>query len=61
MRNLAAVDALVVIGGEGTLGAALRLFQENHVPLVAVPKTIDNDISATEVTFGFHTAALGSK
>ncbi len=56
MRNLAAVDALVVIGGEGTLGAALRLFQENHVPLVAVPKTIDNDISATEVTFGFHTA-----
>ena len=37
-------------------GAALRLFQENHVPLVAVPKTIDNDISATEVTFGFHTA-----
>ena len=56
LGHLAAVDALVVIGGEGTLGAALRLFSEHHVPLVAVPKTIDNDIGATEVTFGFHTA-----
>lgn len=56
LRHLAEVDALVVIGGEGTLGAALRLAVEHNVPLVAVPKTIDNDIGATEVTFGFHTA-----
>jgi 6-phosphofructokinase 1 len=56
LRTLADVDALVVIGGEGTLGAALRLAVDHEVPLVAVPKTIDNDIGATEVTFGFHTA-----
>jgi len=56
LRNLARIDALVVIGGEGTLGAALRLTTEQQVPLVGVPKTIDNDIGATEVTFGFHTA-----
>jgi ATP-dependent phosphofructokinase / diphosphate-dependent phosphofructokinase len=56
LRHLADIDALVVIGGEGTLGAAFRLAVEHNVPLVAVPKTIDNDIGATEVTFGFHTA-----
>jgi 6-phosphofructokinase 1 len=47
---------LVVIGGEGTLGAALDFVVEHHVPLVGVPKTIDNDIAATELSFGFHTA-----
>lgn len=49
------VDALVAIGGEDTLGVAHKLSQEG-VSVVGVPKTIDNDLSATEVTFGFHTA-----
>lgn len=49
------IDALVAIGGEDTLGVAHRLSQEG-VDVVGVPKTIDNDLSATEVTFGFHTA-----
>ena len=49
------IDALVVIGGEDTLGVANRLHAEG-VSVVGVPKTIDNDLSATEVTFGFHTA-----
>jgi ATP-dependent phosphofructokinase / diphosphate-dependent phosphofructokinase len=49
------VDALVAIGGEDTLGVAARLCQED-VPVVGVPKTIDNDLSATELTFGFDTA-----
>jgi phosphofructokinase-like protein len=49
------VDALVAIGGEDTLGVAHRLGGEG-VAVVGVPKTIDNDLSATEVTFGFHTA-----
>ena len=50
-----AVDALVAIGGEDTLGVARRL-ADAGVAVVGVPKTIDNDLSATEVTFGFHTA-----
>jgi 6-phosphofructokinase 1 len=49
------VDVLVAIGGEDTLGVANRLAGEG-VAVVGVPKTIDNDLSATEVTFGFHTA-----
>jgi 6-phosphofructokinase 1 len=49
------IDALVAIGGEDTLGVAYKLSQEG-VSVVGVPKTIDNDLSATEVTFGFHTA-----
>ena len=49
------VDALIAIGGEDTLGVALRL-TEGGVPVVGVPKTIDNDLGGTEVTFGFHTA-----
>jgi 6-phosphofructokinase 1 len=49
------IDALVVIGGEDTLGVANKLADEG-VAVVGVPKTIDNDLSATEVTFGFHTA-----
>ena len=54
-RAAMGVDALVVIGGEDTLGVADRLSSEG-VHVVGVPKTIDNDLSATEVTFGFHTA-----
>ncbi len=49
------VDALIAIGGEDTLGVAAKLFAEG-VAVVGVPKTIDNDLSATELTFGFHTA-----
>ena len=49
------VDALVAIGGEDTLGVACKLFEEG-VNVVGVPKTIDNDLSATELTFGFQTA-----
>ena len=50
------LDALVAIGGEDTLGVASRLFAEHELPVVGVPKTIDNDLSATDVTFGFDTA-----
>ncbi|MGH9104229.1 MAG: 6-phosphofructokinase, partial [Acidimicrobiales bacterium] len=49
------LDALVAIGGEDTLGVASRLSSEG-LGVVGVPKTIDNDLSATDVTFGFHTA-----
>ena len=49
------VDALVAIGGEDTLGVASRLTDEG-VRIVGVPKTIDNDLSATDFTFGFDTA-----
>lgn len=49
------IDALIAIGGEDTLGVASRLSVEG-VNVIGVPKTIDNDLSATEVTFGFHTA-----
>jgi 6-phosphofructokinase 1 len=49
------VDGLIAIGGEDTLGVALRL-GEDGVPVVGVPKTIDNDLAGTDVTFGFHTA-----
>jgi phosphofructokinase-like protein len=49
------LDAVVAIGGDDTLGAADRLHQRG-LPVVGVPKTIDNDLSGTEVTFGFDTA-----
>jgi 6-phosphofructokinase 1 len=49
------IDALIPIGGEDTLGAALRLHQAG-VPIVGVPKTIDNDLGGTDLTFGFQTA-----
>jgi len=49
------IDALVAIGGDDTLGVAQRLFEQG-VHVVGVPKTIDNDLSATEMTFGFDTA-----
>jgi 6-phosphofructokinase 1 len=49
------VDGLIAIGGEDTLGVARNLSAEG-VPIVGVPKTIDNDLSGTDVTFGFHTA-----
>jgi phosphofructokinase-like protein len=49
------LDVVVVIGGDGTLKTALRLADEGF-PVVGVPKTIDNDIAATDFTFGFDTA-----
>jgi ATP-dependent phosphofructokinase / diphosphate-dependent phosphofructokinase len=49
------VDAIIAIGGDGTLSVA-RILSDQGIPIVGVPKTIDNDIDATDVTFGFHTA-----
>lgn len=51
------LDALIVIGGEDTLGVANRLIKENKgLNIVGCPKTIDNDLNATDYTFGFDTA-----
>ncbi len=50
------IEGLIAIGGEDTLGAANRLHAEHGLNVVGVPKTIDNDIGATDVTFGFDTA-----
>jgi 6-phosphofructokinase 1 len=49
------LDALIAIGGDGSLQIASAL-SEKGLPVVGVPKTIDNDLAATQVTFGFHTA-----
>jgi phosphofructokinase-like protein len=50
------LDALVAIGGEDTLGVAASLYDEFQLPVVGVPKTIDNDLAGTDYTFGFDTA-----
>ncbi|MEY3033395.1 MAG: hypothetical protein RLZ86_17 [Actinomycetota bacterium] len=50
------LDALVVIGGNGSLTVASMLHRDLALPVVGVPKTIDNDIAGTDVSFGFHTA-----
>jgi 6-phosphofructokinase 1 len=57
IRNARAlgIDALVCIGGDGTLGIAHRLMKDG-IPVVGVPKTIDNDLRGTDITFGFDTA-----
>ena len=49
------IDGIIAIGGDGTLKIAQRL-SDMGIPMVAVPKTIDNDLAATDYTFGFHTA-----
>ena len=49
------IDCMIVIGGDGTQGIGLQM-QKRGLPVVGVPKTIDNDLSATDVTFGFDTA-----
>jgi ATP-dependent phosphofructokinase / diphosphate-dependent phosphofructokinase len=54
----AGLGALVAVGGEDTLGVAARLYEEHDFPVVGVPKTIDNDLSATDYTFGFDTAVF---
>ncbi|HEV7825749.1 MAG TPA: 6-phosphofructokinase [Mycobacteriales bacterium] len=58
-ENLGAlgVEALVALGGEDTLGVAKRL-TDDGIPVVGVPKTIDNDLGATDYTFGFDTAVM---
>jgi 6-phosphofructokinase 1 len=50
------IDGLIVIGGNGSLTVAAKLCAEADLPIVGVPKTIDNDIVGTDVTFGFNTA-----
>src|SRR3954449_12274445 len=50
------IDGLIAIGGEDTLGAAARLHGEQGLPIIGVPKTIDNDLAGTDLTFGFDTA-----
>jgi 6-phosphofructokinase 1 len=52
----AGLDAVVAIGGDGTLRAAARLQAEEGLPVVGVPKTIDNDVAGTDYTIGFDTA-----
>jgi 6-phosphofructokinase 1 len=55
-RSFERLDGLIAIGGEDTLGVAARLHGEHGLPVVGVPKTIDNDLAATDQTFGFDTA-----
>ncbi len=50
------LDGLVVIGGEGTLSATHRLYEDEGIPIIGVPKTIDNDVDVTDYTIGFLTA-----
>jgi len=50
------IDALIAIGGDDTLGVAYKLHKKELMNTVGVPKTIDNDLSATDFTFGFNTA-----
>ncbi|MGD0879391.1 MAG: ATP-dependent 6-phosphofructokinase [Anaerolineales bacterium] len=59
VRTIAALnlDAVIVIGGDGTLRVAMELCDKG-VPVIGVPKTIDNDVGGTEVTFGFDTALM---
>ena len=55
MRTLN-LEGLIAIGGEDTLGAAATLYSDHGLPVVGVPKTIDNDLGGTDMTFGFDTA-----
>ncbi|NNE11259.1 MAG: 6-phosphofructokinase, partial [Ilumatobacter sp.] len=50
------LDGLIVVGGNGSLSLACKLHTERGMRIIGVPKTIDNDIEGTEVTFGFNTA-----
>jgi 6-phosphofructokinase 1 len=50
------LDAVIAMGGEDTLGVATKLYKEKNFPVVGVPKTMDNDLSATDYTFGFDTS-----
>lgn len=57
LKNIRAMnlDCLVCIGGDGTLGVSYKIFKDG-VPIIGVPKTIDNDIIGTDITFGFDSA-----
>src|SRR5574341_1525500 len=50
------LDALIAIGGDDTLGVAQKLYNQEGLPTVGIPKTIDNDLNGTDCTFGFDTA-----
>jgi 6-phosphofructokinase 1 len=50
------IDALIVIGGDGSFNGAIRLNQEHGIPVIGIPGTIDNDIGGTDYTIGFDTA-----
>lgn len=50
------LDVIITVGGDGTQFMANRLYEEHGIPIIGVPKTIDNDIDGTDVTFGFDTA-----
>lgn len=50
------LDAVITVGGDGTQFIAHRLYEEHGIPVVGIPKTIDNDIDGTDITFGFDTA-----
>jgi phosphofructokinase-like protein len=54
--NKHGLEALIVVGGEGTLRAARDMWRDHQYPVVGIPKTIDNDILGTDFTFGFDTA-----
>ena len=54
------IEALIAIGGDDTLGVASRLYEEHDIKTVGVPKTMDNDISETDYTFGFDSSATVS-
>ncbi|MBC7462367.1 MAG: 6-phosphofructokinase [Thermoleophilia bacterium] len=50
------IDALIVVGGEGTMRGALQMWRDHGLPVVGVPKTIDNDLPGTQMTVGFDSA-----
>ncbi|HZJ37408.1 MAG TPA: 6-phosphofructokinase, partial [Gillisia sp.] len=52
----AKVDAMILIGGDGTFRGGKIFSQEHHIPIIGVPGTIDNDISGTNATIGYDTA-----
>ena len=56
--RLLGLDALIGIGGDGSLAILRRLAQQGDIPFVGVPKTIDNDVGATESSVGYHTAVM---
>ncbi|HLP57916.1 MAG TPA: 6-phosphofructokinase [Candidatus Deferrimicrobium sp.] len=50
------LDAIITVGGDGTQAIAQKLYEKHGIPVVGVPKTIDNDLDGTDITFGFDTA-----
>jgi ATP-dependent phosphofructokinase / diphosphate-dependent phosphofructokinase len=56
--RLLGLDAVIGIGGDGSMAILRRLAQQGNIPFVGVPKTIDNDVGATETSIGYHTAVM---